>query len=37
MRTEGGDYNLDYVGGVEDVTAGYSMSGYHIEPIKSPN
>jgi hypothetical protein len=34
MRTEGGDYNLDYVDGVEDVTAGYSMSGDYIESIK---
>lgn len=34
MRTEGGEYNLGYVDGVEDVTAGYSMSGDLIEPIK---
>lgn len=33
MRTEGGDFNLDYVDGVEEVTVGYSMSGDQIKPI----
>ncbi len=37
MRTEGGDFNLDYVDGVEEVMVGYGMSGDQIETITPAN